>query len=311
MLSEKFELSIVIPLLNEKDNIPVLYQELLLVLKDLNLTFEIIFVDDGSNDNSWEIINTLHKSDDRVKGISFSKNFGHQSALRAGLTFAEGDCIISMDADMQHPPALIVEMIEKWQGGFDIVYTQREKDKNLPFFKAVTSKLFYRIINSLSDVHIEDGAADFRLIDRKVADLLKSSEEINIFLRGYISWIGFKQYKIVYKPASRFAGVTKYNPRKMFNLAMNGITSFSVKPLRFSIICGICVSFIGFIYALYAVYISVFTDKAIQGWTSILVSVLFLGGIQLIVLGILGEYLGKLFMQSKHRPEYIVNKTIK
>jgi dolichol-phosphate mannosyltransferase len=216
-----------------------------------------------------------------------------------------------MDADMQHPPKLITEMIEKWKQGFDIVYTQREKDKNLPFFKAITSNLFYKIINKLSDVHIEDRTADFRLIDRKVADLLRNSDEINIFLRGYISWIGFRQFKIIYIPAPRFAGNTKYNSRKMFNLAMNGITSFSVKPLRFSIILGSTVSFVGFIYALYAILITMFTDKTIPGWSSILVSVLFLGGIQLIVLGIIGEYLGKLFMQAKHRPDYIINKTLK
>lgn len=310
-MPENPEISIVIPLYNEKDNIPVLYQELIQVIHNLNLSYQIIFVDDGSKDNSWEIINGLHAADAHVKGISFSRNFGHQSALRAGITFAEGDCIISMDADMQHPPALIKDMVEKWKEGYQIVYTQREKDTDLPLIKRITSTLFYKIINYLSDVHIEDGTADFRLIDRKIADLLKGSEEINIFFRGYISWIGFNQYKLVYTPAKRFAGTTKYNPRKMFNLAMNGITSFSVKPLRFSIIVGITVSLVAFIYALYAVLITVFTEKTIPGWSSILVSVLFLGGIQLIVLGIIGEYLGKLFIQSKHRPDYIINQTIK
>ncbi len=311
MKYQAMKISIVVPLFNEQDTIPVLYKELQDVLKAFDLSYEIIFVDDGSNDKSWEIINKLHETDDRVKGISFSRNFGHQSALRAGLTFAEGDCIVSMDADLQHPPALVKEMVEKWMEGYEIVYTKRESDSRLPLLKRISSNLFYRIINSLSDVHIEEGTADFRLIDRKIADLLKNSEEINIFLRGYISWIGFNQYKIVYTPAKRFAGKTKYNPRKMFSLAINGITSFSIKPLRFSIIMGSTVSFVGFIYALYAVIITIFTNKAIPGWSSILVSVLFIGGIQLIVLGIIGEYLGKLFMQSKNRPDYIINKRLK
>lgn len=310
-MAENPKISIVVPLFNEQENIEALYNELLPVLVSSDLSYEVIFVNDGSSDNSWEVINNLHALNKKVKGISFSRNFGHQSALRAGISYAEGDCIISMDADLQHPPVLIREMVGKWKEGFDIVYTQREKDKNLPAFKKITSNLFYKLMNYLSDVHIEDGTADFRLIDRKVADLLKSSEEINIFLRGYISWIGFKQFKIVYKPSERNAGLTKYNPGKMFNLAMNGITSFSVKPLRFSIVLGGIVSFIAFVYALYAISLTLFTDRAIQGWTSILVSVLFLGGIQLIVLGIIGEYLGKLFLQSKHRPDYIINHTLK
>lgn len=305
------KISIVVPLFNEQDNINVLYKELLPVLHGFDMSYEIIFVDDGSTDNSWEIINGLHASDLSVKGINFSRNFGHQSALRAGINFAQGDCIICMDADLQHPPAVINEMVAKWSEGYTIVYTQREKDKDLPFLKKFTSNMFYKLINNLSDVHIEDGAADFRLIDQKVAELLRGTEEINIFLRGYISWLGFKQCKIVYKPASRHAGITKYNPRKMFNLALNGITSFSVKPLRFSIIFGVTISALGFLYALYAIIMTIFTDKTIPGWSSILVSVLLLGGIQLFVLGIIGEYLGKIFLQTKHRPDFIVNKVLK
>jgi glycosyltransferase involved in cell wall biosynthesis len=302
------EISIVSPVFNEEDNVLILTQQLKEALKPYD--YEIIYINDGSSDHSFEKILELCKQNDRIKCINFSRNFGHMSALRAGVDFAKGKAIISMDSDLQHPVRLIDLMISKWKGGFDIVYTKRLVDKRLPIHKKITSILFYKLINGLSDIHIEDGAADFRLIDQKVAEEIRKSKEKNIFFRGYISWMGFKQFMIEYSADERKFGKTKYSVIRMFNFALNGITSFSIRPLRFSVFLGVLTSFLGFMYALYVFYLRIFTDTAIAGWSSILVSVLLIGGVQLIILGIIGEYLGKLFLQAKNRPDYIINGLI-
>jgi dolichol-phosphate mannosyltransferase len=302
----KNTLSIVIPTFNEEGNIEILYSKLIETLTPLELDeFEFIFVDDGSQDRSLEIVKKLSIDDPRVKYISFSRNFGHQPALKAGLDHAQFAGVVSLDADLQHPVELIPEMIEKWKNGAEVVYTKR-KDVSLPWFKRTTSKLFYRIINTLSQIKLEDGVADFRLLDQKVIHALRAYKESNLFIRGLIPALGFKQESIDYTPHKRFAGETKYSFSKMIRFALTGITSLSAKPLYFSIYFGIFFAMLAFIYGLYAIYIFAFGHEAIPGWTSIIASILLIGGIQLIMIGIIGIYLGKVFAQSKGRPNYII-----
>ena len=302
----KNTLSIVIPTFNEEGNIEILYSKLIETLTPLELDeFEFIFVDDGSQDRSLEIVKKLAIDDPRVKYISFSRNFGHQPALKAGLDHAEFAGVVSLDADLQHPVELIPEMIEKWKNGAEVVYTKR-KDVSLPWFKRTTSKLFYRIINTLSQIKLEDGVADFRLLDQKVIHALRAYKESNLFIRGLIPALGFKQESIDYTPHKRFAGETKYSFSKMIRFALTGITSLSAKPLYFSIYFGVFFAMLAFIYGLYAIYVFAFGHEAIPGWTSIIASILLIGGIQLIMIGIIGIYLGKVFAQSKGRPNYII-----
>jgi len=298
-------ISIVVPAYNEECNLPLLSQKIAEIMGD-SYTYELIIIDDGSRDATLPLLRELHASNSSVHYLSFSRNFGHQSALKAGIDAALGDCVISMDADMQHPPELIPLMIEKWKEGFDIVHTQRRDSASAGFFKRRSSHLFYAFMNSVSDIRIEEGTADFRLLDRRVAQLISGSSEYNLFLRGFISWIGFRQIHLPYEPAPRFSGTSKYTLRKMINLAINGITSFSIKPLRIATFLGLIISILAFLYAFYAIFIYLFTTRAIAGWTSVLVSILFIGGLQLFVMGIIGEYIGKILLQSKQRPDYII-----
>jgi len=305
-MKKEFLLSIIIPCYNEAENITVLYQELKKYVNSYK--HEIIFVNDGSSDDSIDIIKTLQQSDSSVNYISFTRNFGHQNALKAGYDFANGDCIVSLDADMQHPPELIPDMVKLWEAGYKIVGTKRREIKSIGFFKRLTSRLFYKLINYFSEVKIESGTADFRLLDKQVVQELKKLNENFLFYRGLIPWIGFKQVYIEYSPQERYAGKTKYSMSKMIHFASSGITSFSVKPLKLSILLGFIIALVSFIYILYAIYISLLTNKAIPGWTSTIVSVLFIGSIQLIMIGILGNYLGKLFIENKNRPNYIIDE---
>jgi len=300
-------LSIIVPIMNEQGNIKPLFKRIISALSGI-IPFELIFVDDGSTDDTLREIKKLVKIQDNVKYLSFSRNFGHQNALRAGLDFATGDAVVSLDGDLQHPPELIPKMIEKWQEGYEIVYTIREDSEDTSFFKKKTSSGFYKLINYLSDVEIDEGSADFRLIDKKVLKILKDINENPIFYRGITKWIGFKQYALPYKVEKRQWGDTKYSVKKMFNFAILGITSFSIKPLRLSIMFGLLFTFLAFIYAIYAIWLKLFTDDTITGWTSMIILISLIGGIQLFLLGIMGEYLGKLFMESKNRPAYIVKE---
>ena len=302
-----FKISIVIPTYNEEGNIETIVEKLISILSNYS-DYEIIFVDDGSEDNTLKVLKKLQKQEKSIKYISFSRNFGHQFALKAGMDFSSGDCVISLDADLQHPPGLIPSLIDKWQEGYEIVYTIRNDDPKLSFLKRKSARIFYKIINSLSNIKIDQGTADFRLLDRSVVDILININEYSLFLRGIISWLGFRSYGIHYLPGERFWGKTKYSTKKMISFAINGITSFSIKPLRISILLGSFISVASFCYGLFAILLKFFTDKAITGWTSLLISVLFIGGIQLIILGIIGEYLGKLFIQSKGRPNYIIRE---
>jgi dolichol-phosphate mannosyltransferase len=265
-------------------------------------------VNDGSNDETLEEIKELRKKNSNIDYISFSRNFGHQQAIKAGIDHANADAVITMDADLQHPPELIPEFIEFWENGYDIINSKHCNSEKQSYLKKITSKSFYTLLNLLSYVKIESGTADFRLIDKKVLKQLRRLNEQNLFIRGIIPWIGFKQYTLKYSPGERKFGKTKYTVRKMCSLAINGITSFSIKPLRISIFFGLVLSIIAIIYMMYALYIGLFTDKAIKGWTSVIVSVLFIGGLQLLMLGIIGEYLGKLFLENKKRPNYIIEQ---
>jgi dolichol-phosphate mannosyltransferase len=302
---------VLIPCYNEKENLLYINQRLQEIFKtklNSKYNFRILFVNDGSNDDTLKEIEELRNKNSNIDFISFSRNFGHQQAIKAGIDHTNADAVITMDADLQHPPELIPEFIKFWEQGFDVVNSKNCYTENQSFFKKITSKSFYALLNLLSPVKIESGTADFRLIDKKVLEQLRKLNEQNLFIRGAIPWIGFKQYTLSYFPDERKFGKTKYTVKKMFSLAITGITSFSIKPLRISIFFGLVFSVIAIAYMLYALYIGLFTDKAIAGWTSVIVSVLFIGGLQLLMLGIIGEYLGKLFLENKKRPNYIIDQ---
>jgi glycosyltransferase involved in cell wall biosynthesis len=301
-------ISIVIPAYNEESNIVPIRHRLAAVLEPYG-DYEILFVDDGSNDATLYEIEKIVQTDPRIKYLSFSRNFGHQKALRAGLDHAAGKCAITLDADLQHPPELIPKMVERWKEGYEVVSAVRENSSDLSWFKRKTSESFYKLINYLSSIEIRHGAADFRLMDRAVLDVFRQIKEEHLFFRGMISWIGFKQCFIPYQEEKRLCGKSKYSLKKMVLLALDGITSFSVRPLHLTTLFGGVVSLTSFLYGLFAISAALFTDKVISGWTSMIISILFLGGIQLLMLGIVGEYLGKLFIESKHRPAYIIKKS--
>lgn len=300
-------ISIVIPTFNEEGNVKTLFDK---VKKNLGKEkFEIIFVDDGSTDNSLGIIKSMAIKNKEVKYLSFSRNFGHQAALRAGLKVTRGDAVISMDADLQHPPELLPKIIENWENGYEIVYTTRDdsKSEKVGIIRKSIGELFYKTINYLSGLSIDPGAADFRLLDRKVVDVINEFPEPNLFLRGLVNWIGFRSIAIDYVPAKRLSGKSKYSINKLFSLAINGITQFSVKPLRVSIIIGFIMAGAGLLYGVFALADYFISNHTTSGWTSLIIVILLTSGIQLIVLGIVGEYVGKTFLQTKERPDYILS----
>ncbi|MFV0269977.1 MAG: glycosyltransferase family 2 protein [Draconibacterium sp.] len=302
------KVSVIIPCFNESGGLLLFYKDLKSHLPE-KYHYEVIFVNDGSADNTLEVIKELRQNDSSVHFISFSRNFGHQNALKAGFDMASGNCAICLDADLQHPPKLIPQLIEKWEEGFESVVTKRIDHDSISGFKKLTSRMFYQLTNRLSDVKLENGVADFRLLDRKVLDALKNFSENQIFLRAVIQWLGFKQCIISYKAGERVAGDSKYTLKKMISFALSGITAFSIKPLRFSIYLGLLFAALSFLYGVYALGVFLFTNNALPGWTSILMSVLFIGGLNLLMLGIIGEYLGKLFIENKKRPNYIIAET--
>ncbi|RNL55422.1 glycosyltransferase family 2 protein [Pedobacter jejuensis] len=300
--------SIVIPAYNEADNIFVILESIKKVFSTLNYDYEIILIDDGSADNTLQNIRNFASSSENIFFLEFSKNFGHQLAVKAGMDNAFGDCVISMDCDMQHPPDLIPDMLNKWEEGFEVVYTVREDDKNLSKGKRKSSGLFYKILNWLSDIELEPGAADFRLLDKKVVNVFRSFNENEPFLRGLVKWLGFKQYAIKYNPGARFSGESKYTFKKMFRLALHGVTSFSIKPLYSAVYLGFILSFASILYVPYIIYAFV-NNVEVSGWASVIMTIVFFGGLQLIILGIIGIYVGKMFMQVKNRPNYIIRST--
>ncbi|HEY0655302.1 MAG TPA: glycosyltransferase family 2 protein [Chryseosolibacter sp.] len=303
------KVSIVIPAFNEASNIGKLYSELFRTLSLLpNYQFEIIFVDDGSSDLTLKAITDLASTDPRVFYIELSRNFGHQAALKAGLDVADGDCVITMDSDLQHPPEMIVEMIEAWESGFDIVFTKRIEDNQLPLFKRMTSKLYYFIYNRLSDVKLETGAADFRLMGRNAREAFSNFTERDLFIRGLVTWSGFRQKAISYVANERYSGKTKYSVYKMISLALKGITSFSTRPLKLIAYIGIFFFLISLVLVPY-VLISYLYGHTTEGWTSLITTVFFFGSLQLLMLGIISVYLGKIVIESKNRPLYFIRNS--
>lgn len=299
-------ISILIPVLNEAENILPLFFE---IKKFVPEDFEIIFIDDGSTDSTFKEIQHLSERDERIKCISFSRNFGHQNALMAGMDYATGEYIITMDGDLQHPPSCIPVILDHLEKGYDIVSTHRRKTSELGFVKKVFTKFFYRLINFLSDIPIEENVSDFRGFSRKVLFTIHKFEERDLFLRGIFSWIGFKKITVPFDAPSRLHGSSKYNFMNMVRLGLKGTTSFSFKPLRISLLIGTLVSFVSFLL-LIMVVISYFQGKTVPGWASIMTAVTFMGGIQLLVIGLMGEYIASLFRESKKRPLYIINERI-
>ncbi|MEX1257616.1 MAG: glycosyltransferase family 2 protein [Gemmatimonadota bacterium] len=298
--------SVVVPVHNEERNLGPLLEAVADSLGPLGLTYEVVFVDDGSADGSLARIRALIEREPRVVLVKLSRNFGHQRALSAGMRYARGECVITMDADLQHPPELLPTLIERWREGYDVVYTVRKDPKETPWIKRATSAGFYRILNAIARMHIPAGAADFRLLDRKIVDLLEEFPERNLFFRGLTSWMGFRQMAVPYTARPRLTGESQYSFTKMLRLAADGITSYTSFPLQLATMAGIAVAGLSFLYGTYAVSAWLFTEQTVPGWTSVLVSVLFLGGIQLISIGIVGAYVGQIFQEAKGRPRYLV-----
>ena len=304
-------ISIVVPVFEEAPNLRPLYRALCEALDPVqDLTVEFIMVDDGSRDTSWDAIAHLNTLDPRVKGVRLSRNFGHQAAITAGYRTATGDAVITMDADLQHPPELLPKMIERWRSGFDIVSMVRRPSQHEGWFKRVTSRGFYRFINALSDVKIKDGVADFRLLDRRVVKKLNSMKERGRFVRGMISWTGFSETEIHYTPADRFAGRTKYTLAKMVNLAITAISSFSTAPLRIAFLAGLAINVLCLAGMGYAIYNKIYEHKDLTEWASTFLAMLFLSGMQFLMIGVIGIYVGRIFEEVKQRPVYIAEEKL-
>lgn len=308
-MSERILCSVVVPLYNEELVIQETYKRLKRVMDGLNEPYELIFVNDGSRDATVRLAREICEADKNVKFIDFSRNFGHQIAITAGMDYAAGDSIVVIDADLQDPPEVIPEMIKKWQEGYDVVFGKRIKRQGETFFKKLTAKLFYRFLKSMTEVDIPVDTGDFRLIDRKVCDALKSVNERNRYIRGIISWLGFKHTGVEFVRDKRFAGETKYPFKKMLKFAFDAITSFSYKPLKLASYTGVTISILSFLYLLIVIYQRIFIGNTIAGWASTLAVSLFFNGIVLIILGIIGEYIGRIYDEVKGRPLYIVRDT--
>ncbi|MBC6700484.1 glycosyltransferase family 2 protein [Hymenobacter puniceus] len=303
------DLSVIIPIYNEETNIPTLYDRLRGVLDPMGLRYEFIFVNDGSRDKSLQLVQTLALRDERVRFIDFSRNFGHQIAVTAGLDLAAGEAVVIIDADLQDPPELIVPLYQKLHEGYEVVYAKRRSRQGESAAKKLTAKLFYRILASITNISIPVDTGDFRIISRKVVDALKQMPEQNKFIRGQISWIGYRQTYIEYDRAERAGGETGYTYRKMIRLALDGITGFSDAPLKAATIGGFIVSGVAFLVMLYTLYARFVSEDYEPGWASLMVSILFLGGVQLIAVGIIGEYIARLSANVRQRPLYIISDT--
>ena len=300
--------SIIVPIFNEKDSLPELQRRVKEVMDSMNEPWELILVDDGSMDGSTDIIRNLAQKDKNIRPIIFARNFGHQVAITAGWDYARGDAVIIIDADLQDPPELILEMAKKWKEGYEVVYAVRTEREGESWFKLWTASIFYRLIHRITDVKIPLDTGDFRLMDRKVVNVLKQMRERHRFPRGMSAWVGFKQVGVEYKRAARVAGETKYPFRKMFRLAINAVTSFSYFPLQVATFFGFGSAGIAILAIPPVIYLRVTGSQAFFGQATTLIAVLFLGGVQLISLGILGEYIGRLYDEVKGRPLYIVRE---
>ena len=309
-MGEKVRYSVVIPVYNEEEVVEESYKRLKGVMDSLGEGYELIFVNDGSRDNTPNILRELCEKDTRVKMLDFSRNFGHQIAITAGMDHSSGQAIIVIDADLQDPPEIIPKMIEAWRNGFDVVYGKRIKRKGETAFKKITALVFYRILNKLTSVNIPLDTGDFRLIDRKVNDVMKEMKERDRYVRGLVSWIGFKQTAIEYIREERWAGETKYPLKKMLKFALDAIISFSYKPLKIASYLGFILSIGSFAYLLVVLYQKLFTMNTVPGWASQTAINLFFHGITLLMLGIIGEYIGRIYEEAKNRPLYVIRERI-
>ncbi len=303
------QLSIVVPCYNEEPNIDYLFERLISVLEPLEMTYEIVCVNDGSKDNTLKLLVEYHQRNPAIKVVNFSRNFGKEIALTAGIDYTTGDAVIPIDADLQDPPELIGELIAKWREGYDVVYATRRSRQGESWVKKFTAQSFYRVIQGLTSVKIPPDTGDFRLMDRKVVESLKQLPETNRFMKGLFSWVGYQQTSILYDRDPRFKGQTKWNYWKLWNFAIEGITAFSSKPLKIWSYVGILISLISFIYAGFLVIRTLILGTDVPGYASLIVAILFLGGMQLLSLGILGEYLGRIHYEVKRRPLYLVRES--
>jgi glycosyltransferase involved in cell wall biosynthesis len=306
MMPETIKLSVVVPVYNEEAVVRETCKRLKAVMDSLGEAYEIIFVNDGSRDRTASIINEICETDPTIKFIDFSRNFGHQLAITAGMDYAAGEAVIVIDADLQDPPEIIPQMVQKWKEGFNVVYGKRLERRGETLFKKVTARLFYRLLRHLTDIDIPVDTGDFRLIDRNVCNALKLVNERSRYVRGIISWLGFRQTGVEFTREKRFAGETKYPLKKMLRFAFDAISSFSYKPLKLASYVGFFLSLFSFIYLLIVLYEGIFTDKTVPGWTSTLAVSLLFNGIVLIMLGIIGGYIGRIYDEAKGRPLYVI-----
>lgn len=304
MTPQSIVVTIVVPVFNEEGNV----LPLTLALREvMPVRYCLLFVDDGSTDQTLKVIKKISTDYPEVRYCSFSRNFGHQAAIKAGLDYSVGECVVTMDGDMQHPPALIPRMLECWRAGHDVVNSRRVDESRCVWGKKLCSDLFYKVLRKIQPIPIESGTADFRLMDRQVVEVCKSLHECAFFWRGIVPWLGFRQVYIDYCSKERFSGQTKYSLRKMLRLAWDGISSFSLLPLRFSMFLG-AIGIVGsFLYGLYILY-EVFRGVAVAGWASIVLMTIIMGSLQLVMVGVVGEYLGKVFLSVQRRPAYIVKE---
>jgi glycosyltransferase involved in cell wall biosynthesis len=306
--NDSVEISVVAPAFNEAENVSVFTEAVSAELSKMTDSWEIIFVDDGSSDNTLEVLRILHAQDHRINMIRFSRNFGNQAATSAGLKFARGNAVIVMDADLQHPPELIPQMIECWREGYHNVYTTRNYGNETGQLKRLTSSLFSKVINCFSSLSLPKGLSDFRLLDRKVVDCVNAMEENSRFLRAMIFWLGFRQIGIQFTAKPRFSGKTKFSLTKLFKLSLDSLVSFSVLPLRLISSLGLLVALGSILYAGYVLFEVIATGNNTPGWPTLIVAILFLGGAQLISIGIVGEYVGRIYMETKKRPLFVVQE---
>lgn len=303
------EITVVVPLYNEQDCLDELYKRIVDSVNAITQNYELLFVNDGSTDATLARLIALSSGNPRMKYISFSRNFGHQIAISAGLDYSKGKAVVIIDGDLQDPPELIPELYRKYREGYDVVYAKRTRRKGETLFKKTLASLFYRILRSITKVEIPVDVGDFRLIDRKIADYLRQMPEQNKFLRGQIAWLGFRQTFVEFVREGRQSGKTGYNLGKMVKLALDGITGFSCAPLRWVTNIGLLISLIAFIIILYALYSHYILHQTITGWTSLIISSMFIGGVQLLSVGIIGEYINRINTNVQNRPLYIVDKT--
>ncbi len=300
--------SLVIPVYNEQSNIPALYRRVSAVMDELDDTAELILINDGSDDRTLELLRALHDRDDRVVYLSLARNFGHQIAVTAGLNYVRGRVIIVLDGDLQDPPELIPDLLALWRQGYHVVYAQRTTRVRESWFKRLCAYTFYRILKQLANVEIPTDTGDFCLMDREVVDLLNQMPERNRYLRGLRAWVGFRQIALKFDRDSRYAGSVKYTFAKSLGLAINGLVSFSIVPLRLSTYLGLCSALLAIVMALLVLYWRVFTNSTLTGFATIAIAIFFLGAVQLISIGILGEYIGRIYEEVKHRPLYTLSE---